>query len=344
MQAVVLEKVASLNLREIEIDEPLGPHDVRIGIHTVGVCGSDVHYYKHGAIGPFVVHEPMVLGHEAAGVVIETGSAVTSLNAGDRVCMEPGVPDPNSRATRLGLYNLDPAVRFWATPPVHGCLRPSVVHPAAFTFKMPDNVSFGEGAMVEPLAVGMHAANKARLRPGDVGVVLGAGPIGMVTALAALAGGCSRIFITDVQQPKLDLAATLGPITPVNVANENLSAVVRAATDGWGADVVFDAVGLPQSFAQALEVVCPGGCVVLIGMPGAPVPFDVVAAQVKEVRIETIFRYAHVFPRALALMGSRKIDVRPLITDRYGFADSVAAFDYACSMRPTSVKVQIELS
>jgi D-xylulose reductase len=342
MQAVVLEKVASLNLREIEIDEPLGPHDVRVGIHTVGVCGSDVHYYKHGAIGPFVVREPMVLGHEAAGVVIETGSAVTSLKAGDRVCMEPGVPDPNSRATRLGLYNLDPAVRFWATPPVHGCLRPSVVHPAAFTFKMPDNVSFAEGAMVEPLAVGMHAANKARLRPGDVGVVLGAGPIGMVTALAALAGGCSQVLITDVQQPKLELAATLGPITPVNVATENLAAVVREATDGWGADVVFDAVGLPQSVSQALEVVCPGGCVVLIGMPGEPVPFDVVAAQVKEARIETIFRYAHVFPRALALMGSRKIDMRPLITDRYGFTDSVAAFDYACRMKPSSVKVQIE--
>jgi D-xylulose reductase len=342
MQAVVLEKVASLNLREIEIDEPLGPHDVRVGIHTVGVCGSDVHYYKHGAIGPFVVREPMVLGHEAAGVVIETGSAVTSLKAGDRVCMEPGVPDPNSRATRLGLYNLDPAVRFWATPPVHGCLRPSVVHPAAFTFKMPDNVSFAEGAMVEPLAVGMHAANKARLRPGDVGVVLGAGPIGMVTALAALAGGCSQVLITDVQQPKLELAATLGPITPVNVATENLAAVVREATDGWGADVVFDAVGLPQSVSQALEVVCPGGCVVLIGMPGEPVPFDVVAAQVMEARIETIFRYAHVFPRALALMGSRKIDMRPLITDRYGFTDSVAAFDYACRMKPSSVKVQIE--
>jgi D-xylulose reductase len=342
MQAVVLEKVASLNLREIEIDEPLGPHDVRVGIHTVGVCGSDVHYYKHGAIGPFVVREPMVLGHEAAGVVIETGSAVTSLKAGDRVCMEPGVPDPNSRATRLGLYNLDPAVRFWATPPVHGCLRPSVVHPAAFTFKMPDNVSFAEGAMVEPLAVGMHAANKARLRPGDVGVVLGAGPIGMVTALAALAGGCCQVLITDVQQPKLELAATLGPITPVNVATENLAAVVREATDGWGADVVFDAVGLPQSVSQALEVVCPGGCVVLIGMPGEPVPFDVVAAQVKEARIETIFRYAHVFPRALALMGSRKIDMRPLITDRYGFTDSVAAFDYACRMKPSSVKVQIE--
>jgi D-xylulose reductase len=286
----------------------------------------------------------MVLGHEAAGIVEETGPGVTTLRAGDRVCMEPGVPDPNSRATRLGLYNLDPAVRFWATPPVHGCLRPTVVHPAAFTFRLPDNVSFAEGAMVEPLAVGLHAANKARLRPGDLAVVLGAGPIGMVTALSALAGGCSRVIITDVQAPKLERAATLGPITPVNVARQNLAEVVRNASDGWGADVVFEATGHPSAVAQAFEVLCPGGCVVFIGMPGAPVPFDVVAAQVKEARLETIFRYAHVFPRALALMGSRKIDVRPLVTDRYAFAESVAAFDYACQMKPTSVKVQIELS
>lgn len=343
MQALVLEKKQVLALRDFPFEETLGADAVRVAIKTVGVCGSDVHYYQHGAIGPFVVREPMILGHEAAGVVTEVGAAVSSLRVGDRVCMEPGIPDPQSRATRLGLYNLDPAVRFWATPPVHGCLRPSVVHPAAFTFKLPDNVSFGEGAMVEPLAVGMHAANKARLRPGDVAVVLGAGPIGLVTALAALAGGCSQVIITDVQAPKLALAATLGPITPVDVRTQDLKSVVNQLTGGWGADVVFDAVGLPQSSAQAIDVLCPGGCIVLIGMPGAPVPFDVVAAQVKEARFETIFRYAHVFPRALALMGSRKIDVRPLITDTYAFADSVAAFDYATAMRPTSVKVQIEL-
>src|SRR5450631_2733395 len=212
MRAVVLERVHQISLREIELPEALGPQDVRIAIHTVGICGSDVHYYTHGAIGPFVVREPMVLGHEASGTVVEVGVAVRHLKAGDRVCMEPGIPDPNSKATRLGLYNLDPAVRFWATPPVHGCLAPYVVHPAAFTFKLPDTVSFAEGAMVEPLAVGIHAAQKARIKPGDLAVVLGAGPIGMVTALAALAGGCSRVVITDVLQPKLDLAATLGPI------------------------------------------------------------------------------------------------------------------------------------
>src|ERR1035437_8839626 len=167
MPALVLEKVKQLSIREIALPQELGPQDVKIKIHTVGICGSDVHYYEWGAIGPFVVREPMVLGHEAAGVVVEVGREVTNLKPGDRVCMEPGIPDPNGRATRLGIYNLDPAVRFWATPPVHGCLTDFVVHPAAFTFKLPPNVSFAEGAMVEPLAVGMHAATKARLRPGD---------------------------------------------------------------------------------------------------------------------------------------------------------------------------------
>ena len=166
MKALVLERKDELNLRDIAIEEPLGPHDVRIALRRVGVCGSDVHYYAHGGIGPFVVKEPMVLGHEASGEVVETGSAVASLSVGDRVCMEPGIPDPCSRASRMGMYNLDPAVRFWATPPVHGVLRPIVVHPAEFTFRLPDEVSYAAGAMVEPLAVGVHAATKAKVFPG----------------------------------------------------------------------------------------------------------------------------------------------------------------------------------
>ncbi len=200
-EALVLERKGELALRKIELPEQLGPHDVKIAIQTVGICGSDVHYYEYGKIGPFVVNAPMVLGHEAAGIVVEVGEQVKNLKKGDRVCMEPGIPDPNSRAARLGIYNLDPAVRFWATPPVHGCLTGTVIHPAAYTFRLPDNVSFAEGAMVEPLAVGMHAAVKAKIKPGDLAVVMGAGPIGMVTALAALAAGCSQVVITDVQEP-----------------------------------------------------------------------------------------------------------------------------------------------
>src|SRR6202048_5216604 len=245
MEALVLERKGELTLRDIKLGQEIGPHDVKIAIDTVGICGSDVHYYEYGAIGPFVVKEPMVLGHEAAGTIVETGKEVKHLKPGDRVCMEPGIPDPNSRAAQLGIYNLDPAVRFWATPPVHGCLTPYVVHPAAYTFKLPDNISFAEGAMVEPLAVGMHAAVKARIKPGDLAVVMGAGPIGIVTALAALAGGCSQVILTDVQQPKLDLAAKLGPIIPVNVAKQNLREIVDQHSDGWGADLVFEATGAP---------------------------------------------------------------------------------------------------
>ncbi len=344
MEALVLEKAHTLRLGEIALDEPLGPYDVRIDIKTVGICGSDIHYYEHGRIGPFVVEAPMVLGHEASGIVSEVGGAVSELAPGDRVCMEPGIPNPSSRASRLGLYNLDPAVRFWATPPVHGILRPSVVHPADYTFKLPSTVSFAEAAMVEPLAVGMQAAKKAGIVPGDLAVVMGAGPIGMVTALAALAGGCSRVVLTDTQQPKLDLGATLGAITPVNVREQNIAEVISAMTGGWGADIVFECSGNDRALAGVFAPLRPGGVVVLVGMPGGPVAYDVVGAQIKEARVEHVFRYAHVFGRALSLMGDGKIDVKPLITDTFAFADSIAAFEYASHLPPSSVKAQITVS
>ena len=343
MQAVVLENKLSLSLREFPIEETLGCRDVRVAIKVVGICGSDVHYYQHGAIGPFVVREPMILGHEAAGEVVEIGSKVSHLRKGDRVCMEPGYPEAPGEETRTGMYNLDPSIRFWATPPVHGCLRPEVVHPAAYTYKLPNEVSYAEGAMVEPLAVGLHAANKARIRPGDTALVTGAGPIGMLTALSVLAGGCSHVFITDVVPEKLELAASLGPITPVNVAQVSLQDTVLSATDSRGVDCVFESSGAEAAFPDLLPCVRPGGVLVLIGMPPATVAFDVVAAQVKEVRMEHVFRYAHVFPRAVALMQGGRIDVRPLITDTFPFSDSVAAFDFASNMPPSSVKAQIEL-
>ena len=257
--------------------------------------------------------------------------------------MEPGIPDRSSRASRLGMYNLDTKVVFWATPPVHGVLRPSVVHPADFTFKLPDNISFAEGAMVEPLAVGMHAAIKAKIKPGDVAVVIGAGPIGILAALAVIAGGCSRVLLADVMQPKLDIAAKLGPIDPINVSTLNLAEYVMAATDGWGADLVVECSGNTRAASSVFEPLCPGGCVVYVGMPPEPIAYDVVAGSIKEARVEHVFRYANVYPRALALMGSGQIDVKPLITDKFAFAESVKAFDFALHMPATSVKAQIEL-
>ncbi|GAA6210150.1 alcohol dehydrogenase catalytic domain-containing protein [Cognatishimia sp. WU-CL00825] len=347
MKSLVLEKVNELSLRDFPIEkseETLGAHDVRIKMHTVGICGSDVHYYTHGSIGPFVVKDPMILGHEASGTVIETGSAVSTLSVGDRVCMEPGIPDPNSKATRLGMYNIDPAVRFWATPPVHGILRPTCVHPEAFTFKLPDTVSFGEAAMVEPLAVGVHAATKAQVKPGDIAVVLGAGPIGLVTALAAIAAGCARVYVTDIVERKLEIAASLHPaITSVNVASESIADRVSKDTGGWGANVVFEATGSPRAAQGIFEPLCPGGCVVLIGGQSEPIAYDAGAAMVREARVENIFRYAHVFPRCVDMLASGTIDVKPLITRTFEFDQSVEAFEIAASAPPSDVKMQILL-
>jgi D-xylulose reductase len=283
----------------------------------------------------------MVLGHEGSGTIVEIGHEVKNLEVGDRVCMEPGIPDPDSKAMRLGIYNLDPAVRFWATPPIHGCLTSHVVHPAAYTFKLPKSVSFAEGAMVEPLAVGMHAAGMAAIKPGEVAVVSGAGTIGMVTALAALAGGVSRLIVADVVQEKLDIAAKFGPVTPVNVRKQNLAEVTRELTDGWGANIVFECSGNEEAIANSCQPLCPGGRIIQIGEPVGKVTLDIVAALAKQARIQTIFRYANVYPQALALLGERKIDLGPLITDTFDFADSIKGFDQACNMKPTSIKMQI---
>jgi D-xylulose reductase len=343
MQALVLEEKGVLALRNIDLPLTVGPDDVKIAIHTVGICGSDVHYYTHGAIGPYVVRAPMVLGHEAAGTVVEVGENVRSLSVGDRVCMEPGIPDPSSRASKLGLYNVDPAVRFWATPPVHGILAPYAVHPAAFTYRLPDNVSFAEGAMVEPFAIGMQAAARARIVPGDVAAVIGAGPIGIMVALAALAGGCSRVLISDFSAEKLAIAAAYPGIEPVKLNETTFAAAIAKATEGWGADVVFEASGSAKAFEGLFDLVRPGGAVVLVGLPVDAVHFDVPGAISKEVRIETVFRYANVFDRALELIASGKVDLKPLITGTYAFGESIVAFERAVEARPTDVKLQIRV-
>ncbi len=341
MEALVLEEARRIRLRPFTLPQTVGPRDVRIRIHTVGICGSDIHYYQHGRIGPFVVKEPMVLGHEASGTVVEVGDEVSHLKVGDRVAMEPGVPDMTSRAAREGMYNLDPKVRFWATPPVHGCLAPFVVHPAAFTYKLPDNVSFAEGAIVEPLSIGLQAATKASIKPGDVAVVLGAGTIGMMCALAALAGGCSRVVVCDLIPEKLDLIGAVPGVTCVNLRERRVQDVVAELTDGWGANVVFEASGSEKAFEGIVDLMCPGGCLVLVGMPQQAVAVDVVALQVKEARIESVFRYANMFPRAIQLIASGRIDVKPFISRSFPFSRGVEAFEEAASGKPTDVKVQI---
>ncbi len=343
VKAVVLEGIGEIRLRDIDVPGTAEPADneVRIAIKAVGICGSDVHYYQHGRIGDFIVREPMILGHEAAGVVTALGAKVTHLKVGDRVCMEPGVPEFGSRETLGGHYNLDPSVRFWATPPIHGCLTPEVVHPAALTYRLPDTVSFAEGAMVEPLAIGVYAALKGAIRPGDVAVVAGAGTIGMMVAFAALASGCAKVIVSDVAKPKLDLLADHAGVVTVDLNREKLADVVAHETEGRGADLFFEASGSPRAFDDLMDVVGRGGRVVLVGMPQDRVPLDVVALEVKEISVTGIFRYANVWERSIALLASGKIDLKPLISAKYPFDQSVAAFQRAAQQHASDVKIQI---
>lgn len=341
--ALVLEKARELSLRDIELDLTFSDNDVRISMDVVGICGSDVHYYRHGKIGPFVVDAPMILGHEGAGTVVACGKNVENLKVGDRVCIEPGVPDFTSRTSRIGLYNLDPALTFWATPPVHGCLTPEVVHPACLTYKLPDNVSFAEGAMVEPLAVGLQAVHKTGVNAGDIALVLGAGPIGILMALAALSAGCARVFIFDPATAKLDIAAQFKGVQPLYVKGGSLPDQIKRATDGWGVDLVYECSGAAEAFVDIASCIRPGGKLACVGMPIGPVSIDIVPFQVKEISLVTVFRYANVYDRAIALLAEGIIDVKPLISATFDFGDSIEAFVRADAGHPSDVKIQIAM-
>jgi D-xylulose reductase len=344
MKALVLESKKTLSLRDFSLDEKLGPTDVQIKIRACGICGSDVHFYRDGPKTFSGEEHPMILGHEAAGTVIARGDQVTSLEVGDLVCMEPGIPQQWSRQVLEGMYNLDPQVVFWATPPVHGCLRETVIHPAQFCFKLPQGMTPAEGAMMEPLAIGIEAAKKAAIQPGDIGLVIGCGTIGIMCAVSALAGGCSKIFITDVKQEKLEIAAAYNKnIIPINTNSVNLQEFIQKETDGEGCDVVFEASGNPKVYPGFLQCAKRGGHVILVGMMMEPVLIPVVLLQGLGITIEGIFRYVNCFDRAINLVKSGKIEVKQFISKTFAFDQSIQAYEYADAGHPDTIKVMIDL-
>ena len=264
---------------------------------------------------------------------------VKTLKKGDRVCMEPGIPG-DSRVTRMGMYNLDPDVRFWATPPIHGCLCESVIHPAAFTFKLPENVSYAEGAMVEPLAIGLQAAAKAGISPGDTALVTGCGTIGILTALSALAGGCSRVFISDINSDKLAITENYKNIIPIDLTKEDPVERIMKETDGWGVEKVFEATGSGAVFKNLHEFASPGGCIILVGIPADGMgEINVAGFQAKELSTQSVFRYAHKYDRAIRLIASGDINVKPLISKIYPFEKSIEAYEFASDPKSNAVKV-----
>ena len=341
MKALVLEKKLKLALRDIDLPTEIGPDDVKIKMHTVGICGSDIHYYKHGKIGQWEVKAPMVLGHEGAGTVIEVGENEKILSVDDRVCIEPQVADKKSKEYKLGLYNYDQKVKFWATPPIHGCLAPEVVFPGDMVFKIPDHLSFAEGAMVEPLAVGMQGATKAKIIPGQIGLVMGCGPIGLVTALAALAGGCAQVYICDVLSEKLKVCENYPNIIPIDLSKEDLAKRIMKDTGGWGVDRFFECSGAVKAYEAIFSCCSPGAHIVLIGNNTVPVPMNWAILFAKGLEFQTVHRYSHQYETSIRLLASGQIDVKPFITETFNFDQSVEAFERAAEHLPKDIKLQI---
>jgi len=350
-RTVVLDSVRQMHWEDRTVPAP-GRHEVRVRVKKVGVCGSDVHYYTHGRIGGFVVESPLVLGHEVSGVVDAVGEGVTTLTPGQRVALEPGYPCRRCSYCKTGHYNLCPQMTFMATPPVDGALSEYVVWPEDFTFAVPDSVSDDAAALLEPLAVGIWAARRGGVKPGDTVAIIGAGPIGCTSIQAAKAAGATTIIAVDLEDFRLSLARTVGATHTINARTTDAVAEIRRLTSEIsglplshaGVDVAFETAGSVPTCRMSLQVPRTGGVTVLVGLPPAPeVALDIVSAASRETDIRGIFRYANCYPTAIALVASGAIDLDALVTHRYAFADTQDAFEFAEREKAASMKVMIDV-
>ncbi|KAM4068045.1 alcohol dehydrogenase groES-like domain-containing protein [Hirsutella rhossiliensis] len=307
-------------------------HDVLVAVDYTGICGSDVHYWQHGSIGHFVVRDPMVLGHESAGTVVETGSAVTGLGPGDRVALEPGSGCRRCPDCRAGRYNLCESMVFAATPPHHGTLTGLWVAPADLCYRLPDTVSLREGALVEPLAVAVHIVRQAGIRPGQSVAVMGAGPVGLLCAAVARAHGAATVVSVDIVQAKLDFARRFAAThtympRPRTSPPDNAAAIRAHAGLPRGADVVIDASGAEPSIQTSLHLVRMGGVYVQGGMGKADISFPIMALCLKEVTARGSFRYGPGdYELAIQLIASGQVDVKQLISAVVPFSQAEEAF------------------
>jgi len=314
---------------------------VLIRVMHVGICGSDLHYYENSKFG-IVIPYPYLLGHECAGEVVELGDGVTSLQAGDRVALEPGVTCGRCEFCRSGRYNLCPDVRFFASPPVPGTLCDFVTHPADMCFKLPENVDTMQGALVEPLAVGFHAARLAVAMPGKTAVILGSGCIGMCTMLALRAHGVGTVYTTEPLEKRVERARALGADEAINITRTDPVARVMELTQGRGTDIVVDASGNSDAVKSTAQFVARGGKIVMVGMSPDPVfPFDFERLMHKEASIDTLYRYRNCYPAAIQAIASG-LPVSKIVSHRFRFEDAAEAFMQNSENRAEVVKAMIE--
>lgn len=312
MRAAELVGAKLFELRERERPSP-GESEVLVEVSDVGICGSDVHWYEHGRMGDRVVDEPLVLGHESAGTVVETGAAVDGLAVGDAVTVEPGVPCGECEHCRHGAYNLCPDVAFMATPGTNGAFREYVAWPAEYVYSLPDSVPTREGALCEPLSVGVHAVRRAEIGVGDSVLVMGAGPIGLLAADAARAAGAGDVAVVDVVESKLDRAVDRGADLAVDSREVDVTAAVREAFGG-GVDAAIEATGAPPAIEATLDVPRAGGTAVLVGLaPEAKVPVDTFELVRRQLDVRGSYRFANTYPTAISMLDRGVVDAAGII-------------------------------
>ena len=341
MNAAVLHRPRDLRYERVPVPEP-GPDDVLVRISRNGLCGSDIHFYERGELGPFRVTKPYIPGHEACGVVERAAACGRGPAKGTRVAVEPGIPCRRCSWCKAGRYNLCPDVVFLSAPPVNGTFAEYAAVACDFVHPLPDSVGDEEGAFIEPISVGIQAANRANLRPGMTVAILGAGPIGLVTFLVARAYGAADAVLFDLLANRLELGRRLGATAAVDVSRDDPVEAMAELTGGRGADVVFDTSGSAKACALTPRLAARGGVISLVGWPELrDVPFPIEDVMEKELDVRGINRYCNTFPQAVALLASGRLDVKPLITQRYAFADVCEAFRFATERRAEVVKVMI---
>jgi L-iditol 2-dehydrogenase len=344
MKAAVLHRPHDIRLETWPMPRIIRPDQVLIRVTHVGVCGSDVHYYQDGRIGDMVVKSPLVLGHEFAGMVEKAGAAVKHLKKGDQVAVEPGVPCGTCEFCRTDRYNLCRDIVFCGSYPAQGCYLEYKVYNADYVCKLPAGITLAEGAMLEPLAVSLHAVNLAALRAAQTIVVLGAGSIGLTCLQILRMNRGHRIFVTDKLDYRLRLAKRFGADAVINVPKKDPVAEVLRLTNGRGADLVFEAAGADETQIHAQEMARPGGEVVLIGIPASDrIAFKAGTVRRKELTIKYVRRMKGTYPQAIDLVARGLVNVKALVTHTFALKDIAKAFKLVERYGDGVVKVVIKI-
>lgn len=332
MRASVLSPDLSVALVERPVPALLDD-EVLVQVGAVGICGSDVHYWKEGRIGDFVVRQPIILGHEAGGTIVAVGRDVSPLRVDQRVGIEPQRACRTCAQCKAGRYNLCPAMEFYATPPIDGAFCEYVKIQADFAHPVPDSVTDEAAALLEPLSVGITTMRKAGVVPGSRVLIAGAGPIGIIAAQTARAFGASEVIVSDPVAARRDLASTFGATSVFDpVADDILAAHFEV-------DAFIDAAGVAAAVVGGIRNVRAAGRVVLVGMGADEIALPIPVIQNRELIVTGIFRYTDTWPVAAHLVASKQVDLDSLVTSRFGLADAATALEAATD--PHSLKVAV---